>query len=506
MAFRHSFLYILLAFIMAMLIGCSSGQENKDETLKPDNGKQETGDAKEGGKKDKDKKKSVSQEELDIYNSLFDINNKVTIEVVISDEEIAKLQKDYEKYRNKGSKSPIYRRADKVIFTIGDKKYEIEDVGIRQKGNTSRRDIKTDGRYFLNHFKLSFKQTFDDDNYYGADAVKWESDEARKERKNRTFASLEGLEVKWNSTMDSTYTCEMFAHRMFRDMGVLAANNNKAVFKLGDTSFGVLTVYEPVDEVFIERNLPKEDWGGDLYKAAWTQNGADYAEYDSYGIEDEDSGQFYNFDLKTNKKKSDFSSIKNLLDTINSGLDQEKLESVVDMDYFLKFAAACYFAGDPDDIRNNYNNHYVYFKKSDGKAIFIPYDNDRTYGLRHNYDPSGQAMTNVSPFSMKAIGARNKAKANKMFRFVCSSTGVYLERYKSALENVANSKWMTYDYFKTMAEIVKGNYENDCVPEHNFHSCDESQMALSETNNLNMPVSEYMSKILKTYEDAVAGS
>lgn len=505
MAVKHTFLIILAALLAALFIGCSNDTQDNNENAPTNDkaGQQEQKDQKT--KKEESRLKGISNEEFEIYESLFDLNNKVTIEVVISDEEIEKLQKDYEKYRNKGSKSPIYRRAEKVIFTIGDKKYEIEDVGIRQKGNTSRRDIRTNGRYFLSHYKLSFKQTFDDENYYGADAVKWESKEARKERKNRTFATLESLEVKWNSTLDSTYTCEVFSHRMFRDMGVLAANNNKAIFKLADTSFGVMTIYEPIDEIFIQRYLPEKDWGGDLYKAAWTNNGADYAMYDSYGVEDEDTATFYNFDLKTNKKKSDFSSIKNLLNSLNIGLDQEKLESVVDMDYFLKFAAACYFAGDPDDIRNNYNNHYVYFKKSDGKAIFIPYDNDRTYGLRHNYDPSGQAMSNVSPFSMKATGANyDRAKVNKIFQFACASSGVYLEDYKAALANVANSKWMTYEYFRTLADIVKNNYENDCVPEHNFHSCDEKELALSETNNKNMLVNDYMTKILKTYEDAVA--
>ena len=45
------------------------------------------------------------------------------------------------------------------------------------------------------------------------------------------------------------------------------------------------------------------------------------------------------------------------------------ISSVVDMDYFVKYEAVSYFVGDPDDARNNYNNHYVYFLPSSGNAL-----------------------------------------------------------------------------------------------------------------------------------------
>ena len=133
------------------------------------------------------------EEELAIYNALFDVNNKIKVKVTISQEEIQKIQADYKRY----SKSPVYRIAEKVTFDINGAIYEIEDVGIRMKGNTSRRDLYgDDGRFYLTHFRLSFDETFDDEEYYGSEARVWDSEEERKERKKRTFATLSSLELK----------------------------------------------------------------------------------------------------------------------------------------------------------------------------------------------------------------------------------------------------------------------------------------------------------------------
>ena len=74
----------------------------------------ETNDSSENGDKkalniDKDKL-PYSQEE--IFEQLFDINNYIEINLDISDEELLKIQKDYEEYSERGSKSPIYRQAN----------------------------------------------------------------------------------------------------------------------------------------------------------------------------------------------------------------------------------------------------------------------------------------------------------------------------------------------------------------------------------------------------------
>jgi len=450
--------------------------------------------------------KTVMTEEK-IYDQLFDMNNFISIKIHISEKELEKIQKDYDKYREKGSKSPIYRKADKVTITIGDQVYEIEDVGVRMKGNTSRTDFysKEEGVYNIINLKLSFNETFDEVAYYGEDTVIWPSDDERKERKKRTFATLKGLDIKYNKSYDTTYLRENYSFEIFREAGVLAAKQTLAVLYVGEKSWGVCNIYEPVDDIFLERYLPKEDLGGDLYKAAWTNNPAAYTLAVTYGINNPDKGISYNYDLKTNKKKSKHESFSNLLSVLNSkNPSKESFDSVVDVDYWLKFAAASYFTGNPDDMRNNYNNHFVYFLKSTGKAIFIPYDYNIAFGAVSSWDPTGTAMTNISPYSTKAAG-RGGAQMNPLF---IQSNKYYKDEYTTALEEIASSDLMKFESFKKKHDIVSSLYKDYVMPDIDFRNLDESRLKFSLESNYrktgNMSVEEYMEKILDTYERAVS--
>ena len=75
--------------------------------------------------------------EESIYQQLFDINNKIDVELDVSEETFRQLQKDYEEYEKKGSKSPVYREADLKVTITTEKDsitYAIDHVGIRMKG------------------------------------------------------------------------------------------------------------------------------------------------------------------------------------------------------------------------------------------------------------------------------------------------------------------------------------------------------------------------------------
>ena len=444
----------------------------------------------------------ASSADLEIYNQLFNLNNFISVKVDISDEEIAKIQADYTAY-SPVSKSPIYRRADKVTITIGQKTYEIEDVGVRMKGNTSRTDFYSEdkGIYNIINLKLSFNETFDDKDYYENDAEVWENDEKRKERKNRTFATLEGLDLKYNASYDTTHLCEYYSFALCRDAGVLGAQLNPSVLSVNNKNWGVFTLYEPVDEIFLERNLPKQDWGGDLYKAAWTNSPATYTDQATYGVNDEEGGISYNYDLKTNKKRSKQKSMAKLIKVLNSrNASKEDFDSVVATDYWLKFSSAGYFTGAPDDMRNNYNNHFVYFLKSNGKAIFIPYDYDISFGAVSKWDPTNTAMTSVSPYSERADGL-NTRQYNPLYNL---SLKYYSNEYTDMLQKVSTSKFMKFETFEEKYKIVSTLYKDYLIPDIDFENVDKSKLKFSLESDYskdgNMAVSEYMNKILKTYE------
>ena len=407
--------------------------------------------------------------EEDLYEQLFDPNCKVEIDIDMSDAELSKLQADYERYRDMGSKSPIYRMAD-VTIKINGTAYRIADVGVRMKGNTSRTNFykpEEGGIYKAIHLKLDFQETFDEPAYYGSETRQWVNEDQRKARKDRTFATLEQLEMRWNKCYDSTYLKETYAYELYRSEGVLAPLTNLCSFDWSGVHMGIYTINEPVDKVFLEKRLPEADLGGDLYKCGWTWEPCTFTNMNSIGIEDEDKGEFYCFDLKTNKKTSDHSTLKNLIRQLNSGnVTKELFESLVDVDNFISYAAVSYFLGNPDDLRNNYNNFYLYFLKSSGKAIIIPYDYDRCLGVTVDYNPSGHGMTSDNPFSDIREGAQNKGdkQENPLFLYSVVKGGFFVRQYADALTRVSANSLLKPETFKMWFDRASGLYGGDVQP------------------------------------------
>ena len=416
-----------------------------------------------------------STEEDDFIN-LFSPDVLVEINIDISKEQLALLQADYERYSSFGSKSPIYRMADlyvKMTLPSGTvKEYHIEEVGVRMKGNTSRTDFynSNDGIYNLVHFKLDFGETFDDEEYYGSSAKVWADKDARKARKNRTFATMEKIDLRWNKEDDATYIREIYSFDTYREMGVLAPHVNLASLDMGGVHLGLYTVNEPVDDIFLEKNLSEELLGGDLYKCGWGVNGgASFMSYCSFGIEDEDSAYFPAYDLKTNKKTSNHEALKNFISEINkSGVTKVKLEELMYVDNFISFAAVSWFLGNPDDLRNNYNNYYVYFTP-EGKAMFIPYDYDRTLGISHDWNPSGNGMTKDDPFTKNMMGSGGKQQ-NQVYLLTVLSGGYYVEEYKARLVEIANSTLFSNARFEDRYNRAKALYNDLAEPSKDLHN------------------------------------
>lgn len=232
----------------------------------------------------------INPDELALYYEFFNPENHIALNLDISQKELQKIQKDYENYSAKGSKSPIYRMADLYVTITkptGEKlEYCIEQVGVRMKGNTSRTNFwdSSAGMYNLVHFKISFQETFDDAVYYGSDALTWADADARKARKDRTFATLEKIDMRWNKNDDPTYIREYYAYEIYREFGVLAPRTNLASVDIANDHAGVWLFYEPIDKIFLEKNLSPEALGGDLYKLGWTSEGATFTSFKSYGV------------------------------------------------------------------------------------------------------------------------------------------------------------------------------------------------------------------------------
>ena len=446
-----------------------------------------------------------SEEEL--YRQLFDPNNKIEIDLDMVASELQKIQDDYDRYRSFGSKSPIYRMGTlKITITtaVGATTYRIGEVGVRMKGNTSRTDFYNshDGIYKYIHLKLDFQETFDDKDYYGSSAKVWSSEEDREARKDRTFAALEQLEMRWNKCYDPTYLREGYAYELYRSEGVIAPLTNLCSFDWSSNHMGVYCIVEPVDKAFLEKRFEGDDADGDLYKCGWP---ATFTNTNSIGVENEDKGQFYTYDLKNNKKTSTHAALKNLITKLNSpSLTKESLAQLVDMDSFLSFAAVSYFLGNPDDLRNNYNNFYLYFVPSTGKAVFIPYDYDRCLGITYEWNPTGNGVTEDDPFGSKIAAQDNnngQGQKNPLYLNTVVKGGWYVEEFSQVLKDVAANDLLKYSTFESWFNRANGLYGAHVKPSKTFHNAGGRDFKFTLADNVagNLSIKTYLTKKMNTY-------
>ena len=147
---------------------------------------------------DKDYVIAPSQEYIEFWNP----NTKLSINVTMT-QEAADFLNNYQSDHN-DSKYHDYYVPCTFVLTMGDVEYNFEEVGVKIKGNMSRRNILIDNNFSLSalgHYKFSFKQTFDDVEYTTIEPLKqfaktWEDAAARNARKKRTLFDMEKIDIK----------------------------------------------------------------------------------------------------------------------------------------------------------------------------------------------------------------------------------------------------------------------------------------------------------------------
>ena len=416
-------------------------------------------------------------------NDFFDLGNRVDIKIYISQKELSKLQSDYET----GAKSEIYRLANKVIISLknNNKTYtwEYENVGIRQKGNTSRQPIYDGEQNInLNHYKLSFDETFSDPLMYDNSFI---SKYGNDEYKNRDFLGMSGLDFKWNKNEDATHIREVYASYLYRACGIMAQNSGLSTLSLVETdrsnkatSLGLCTVYEPATKSFIKRALKSEDsyinmssWDiekegtygveaekyGDLYKCIY---GANFTKQSisgsNIGISNISGTYIPLYDRKTNKDVVYGDTLlKNAVTGISSR-NYSNIEKFVDLEYLAISEAVGYFVGNPDSMRYNMNNFMIYLRRTDGKMVFIPIDNDRCFGITKDWNPRDGYMY-TSPLDRK--DSTNNDTITLLLDTILAKTDNKAKTlYLDYIDKISKSEWLTNECFNKFYDKAKASY------------------------------------------------
>ena len=233
---------------------------------------------------------------------------------------------------------------------------EWQHVGIRCKGNSS---------LLAAHHSISKKYSFK------LDFDQFENE--FPETKNQRFYGFKQLNLN-NNFKDASLMREKAATDLFRQFGVPAAHTAFCVLYIdfgdGPEFYGIYTLIEEVDDTVIKMQFHRKN--GNLYKP--DGRAASFA-----------NGTFNTKDmfLKTNKKTADYQDIESLYNIINSNLRatdaetwKKQLESIFNVDGFLKWLAANKAMQNWDSYGQSARNYYLYNNPANGLLTWIPWDNN----------------------------------------------------------------------------------------------------------------------------------
>jgi spore coat protein H len=337
-----------------------------------------------------------------VYDELFDDSIPHEFIIEISQAEWEGITQDMLDYAAKFPVTPLYtgdgreyrtdkyRRADFIYRRADGSEVKLDQVGIRTRGNESRRLPYQNGQFYKSHFKVKFDETFDmaksDPSYAAID--------------QRRFAGLKALNFKWSrynswdTYANKSKINELFSYGLLSRAGIAAPRMSMGVLRFRiagkEVSYGLYGIVEQVDKPFLARRFGNND--GDLYKCLYLDAGPTLTlssiQGQLVGVKNVDTNYRPIYDLQTNESSSDHSALKGFVQQLGTLTGQalvDYLDASFDVDSFLRYLAMGIYVSNLDDYRFLANNYYLYFNPA-GKIEFIPYDFDISLGTNWHGD------------------------------------------------------------------------------------------------------------------------
>ena len=299
--------------------------------------------------------------------NVYEDSDMPEVHISVSQKEWDRLLSEYDK--NNNTKEFV---CCAMSFRQGDEVADLDSVGLRLKGNTSRRRPQEGSEFRHVHFGIKT-------NHY----------------RDQTALGIKRFDLKWFKD-DPAYVREIYCFDLFRSFGVWTAIRDvyaRLWLKVGEGDemyYGVYGLMEHVNKEYLGRRT--ELFGstdGNIWKCSY---GADLKSTNA-DMGQDDNLHEHVYERKTGKD-SNFPKAKSQLQDFISNLNslqgtafREWISSVMDIDLFLRTYAVNVAVGMWDDYWNNSNNYYLYFNSKDEKqykVYFIPYDYDNTLGTSHN--------------------------------------------------------------------------------------------------------------------------
>ena len=321
------------------------------------------------------------------YDEVFADDEVLRIDITISSENWDAMQDDLESLLGNsggGFGGPGGGGGGSITFSSDPIWVECElffndiqwyNVGLRFKGNSSLQSTYSSG-----NDKLPFKLDFDEfENDYPS-------------LTDQRFYGFKQLSLK-NNYNDKALMREKVAAELFREFGLPCARTSFCELYIdygnGPQDYGIYTIVEEPDDTVLDSQFA--DGSGNLYKPD-----GDAATF-SAGSFDTDE-----MELKTNEDIADYSDVEALYDAINDSerfVDADawkaNLESVFNVDHFLKYLAVNNTIQNWDTYGIMTHNYYLYNNPDDGLLTWIPWDNNEAFQSGNNGGALSLGMSEV---------------------------------------------------------------------------------------------------------------
>ncbi|HIU87702.1 MAG TPA: CotH kinase family protein, partial [Candidatus Avilachnospira avistercoris] len=220
----------------------------------------------------------------------------------------------------------------------------IKDVGIRAKGNNSRRLVEEYGlsRYSL---KLEFDH-YVPQSYHGLDKLSLDS-----------------------SFQDNSYMKTWIAMDMMRYMGVPAPLTSYVMVKVNGEAWGLFLAAEEPEEAFLRRNFGRDH--GQLYKPDYRYLNEENADVHLRYVDEEHESYDNIFrNSRTDPTDADKDRLIEAIRILNTGKD---LEQAVDIDEVLRYFTVQVFTVNMDSYLGRTGHNYFLYEE-DGRMSMLPWD------------------------------------------------------------------------------------------------------------------------------------
>jgi spore coat protein CotH len=219
---------------------------------------------------------------------------------------------------------------------------------------------------------------------------KWKFDINRFVSGQRVF-DVKAISLN-NSVVDCSYLREIISYDVYRAVGVFSPRMSFTQVTVNGMDYGLYQIIETQDDAYLDERY--DDASGNLYDGKYYWGGGwDFATIDFT------PDLYQNFVLEegTDVGLVDVQAVTAALVTESGTPDfYANLEPLIDWEQFHRYFVAEHWVDNGDGYTLGQNNYRVYFRVSDGRVVFHPFDFD--YSLQSSSwgswgSPSGEVVS-----------------------------------------------------------------------------------------------------------------